>query len=82
MIMLTRSPKYVLIDHIFVNSHYEADSILNFETCKHIRRDFSRNKMIILSPRYLPHSYNTQFNTDISLSHVRTNLAVNSVLHN
>ena len=40
------------------------------------------NKICNPTPRSLVHSYNIRFNTNISLSHVRTNLAANFVLSN
>ena len=80
--MLTKSLRYAHTDPIFVNIDVlKLSSILKFEFCKFIHRDFYRRKTFNLTPRSLAHSCNTGFNTDISLSHVRTNLAANFVLH-
>ena len=76
--MLTRSPGYAHTDPIYVSNNFlKLKSILKFEICKFFHRDFNKNKIFNLTPRSLAHSYNTRFNTDISLSHARTNLAAN-----
>ena len=82
MRLLSRSPRSVHTDPIIVNNDIlKLNSILKFKICKFIHRDFYRNKIFSLTPRSLAHCYNTRFNTDISLSHVQTNLAANFVLH-
>ena len=78
-----RSPRYAHTDHIFVNNDIlMLSSILNFEICKFTHRDFYKNKIINLTPRSSDHSYNTRYNTDFSLSHVRTNLAASVEMYN
>ena len=80
--MPARSPRYAHTNPIFVNNDIlKLNSILKFEFYKFVHRDFYLNKIFNLTPRSLAHSYNTRFNTDISLSHVRTNLAANFALH-
>ena len=80
--MLTTSLRYAHIDPILVNNDIlRLNSILNFEICKYIHRYFCKNNFFNLTPRSFARSYNTRFNTDISLSHVRTNLAAQFVRH-
>ena len=80
--MLSKSPRYAHTDSFFVNNYIlKLTSLLEFENCKFIHRDFHKKFFFILTHRSLAHSNNNRFNTDISLSHVRTNLAANFVLH-
>ena len=82
MRVVTVSLTYAHTDRVFVNNgNLKLKSILKFDICKFIHRDFYKNKIFNLTPRSFTHSYNTRSNTDISLSHVRTNLAANFVLH-
>ena len=48
---------------------------------KFIHCEFYNKTIFNLTPRSSAHSFNTRFNTDLSLSHVRTNLAANFVSH-
>ena len=81
--MLTRSPSYAHTNPIFVSNDFlKLNSILKFEICKFIHRDFYNSKVFSLtSPRSLAQPYNTRHTADISLSYVRTNLVANFVLH-
>ena len=80
--MLTRSPRYGHTDRIFVNNDVlKLSSIFKFEICKFIHCDFYKNKIFHLTPRFFDQSFNPRFNTEFSLSHVRTNLAAYFVLH-
>ena len=80
--MLMRSPRYAHTDPLFGNNDIlKLSNIFKFEFCKFIPLDFHKNKIFKLTPKSLAHSYNTRFNTYISLSHVQTNIAANFVLH-
>ena len=73
--MLTKSLRYAHTDPIFMNKDIlKLSSIQKFEICKYIHRDFYKKMFFNLTPRSLALYYNAQFNTAISLSHVRTNL--------
>ena len=78
-----RSPRYFHTDLIFVNIDIlKLSSFLKFEISMFIHRVFfTKYHIFNLTPRSLAHSYITRFNTDISLSHIRTYLAANFVLH-
>ena len=76
--MLTWHPKYAHADLVSAdNDILELSSILKFEVCKFIHRGFYNIFFFNLTAKSLALSYNTRFNTDVSLSHVWTNLAQN-----